>query len=58
MKTKEEPSALVSVVGEADYRHQQSLMIRLYLYLYLMSYFVYIFVFVFLSIAMYFVSLV
>ena len=58
LKTKEEPSALVSVVREADYRHQQSLMIRLYLYLYLMSYFVHIFVFVFLSIAMYFVSLV
>ena len=58
LKTKEQSSALVSVVREADYRHQQSLMIRLYLYLYLMSYFVYIFVFVFLSIAMYFVSLV
>ena len=56
LKTKEQSSALVSVVREADYRHQQSLIICLYLYLYLMTYFVHIFVFVFLSIAMYFVS--
>ena len=47
LKTKEEPSALVSVVREADYRHQQSLMIRLYLYLYLMSYFVYIYLYLY-----------